>query len=281
MAKLLRTTSKKPIVVRAVHPNVGVERWYDAQLQALVLRMHNDVSAAVIAVCAMHAQPPATNGIAHDARPKNPSILLRRALEKWGGLWTRKLDRLSLNLSVKFARKNFTVTQTAMKAAFRDAGFTVNFKPTRASVTAYQAVAAEQVNLIKSIPAQYLKDVQSNVYTSVMSGGDLHTLSQDLQKNYDVTAKRAALIARDQNAKASATIERTRQLELGIVDAFWQHSHGGKVPRPTHLAADGRRYKIERGMWDPDAHGKGKGAFVQPGELINCRCTNRPILPFL
>lgn len=242
--------------------------------------MHNDVSAAVIGVYAEHAQP-AADDMAHDAPRRNPSVLLRRALEKWGSLWTRKLDRLSLSLSAKFARKNFTVTQTAMKAAFREAGFTVAFKPTRASVMAYHAVAAEQVNLIKSIPAEYLKAVKSNVWASVMKGGDLHSLSQNLQKNYDVTKKRAALISRDQNNKATATIEKVRQQELGITDAYLQHSHAGVTPRPTHLAADGTRYKIAKGFWDPDARGKGKGAFVQPGELINCRCTNRPILPFL
>jgi uncharacterized protein with gpF-like domain len=276
--RVLASRSKKPVTVRPVHANAGVEAWYRAELERLVLRMHNDVSTAVIGVYAMHAQPP-VEGVAHDT--KNPSILLRRALEKWGGLWTRKLDKLSLSLSRQFARKNFNVTQTAMKAAFREAGFTVTFKPTEASVRAYHAVAAEQVNLIKSIPAEYLKAVESNVWTSVMSGGDLHSLSRDIQKNYNVTARRAAFIARDQNNKATGTIEKVRQQELGIVEAYWQHSGGGKEPRPTHLAADGKRYKIARGMWDPDANGKGKGAFVQPGELINCRCTNRPILPFL
>lgn len=276
--RVLASRSKKPVTVRPVHANAGVEAWYRAELERLVLRMHNDVSTAVIGVYSMHAQPP-VEGIAHDT--KNPSILLRRALEKWGGLWTRKLDKLSLSLSRQFARKNFNVTQTAMKAAFREAGFTVTFSPTPASVEKYHAVAAEQVNLIKSIPAEYLKAVESNVWTSVMSGGDLHSLSRDLQKNYNVTARRAALIARDQNAKASGTIERTRQMELGITEAYWQHSGGGKEPRPTHLESDGKRYSIVRGMWDPDANGKGKGAFIQPGELINCRCTNRPILPFL
>jgi len=260
-----------------VHANSGVREWYAAQLIALVDEMHDDVSTAVLETYAPHAP----SELAHDAPRKRPETMLKRALKKWGDMWTRKLDGLSLDLSRKFARKNFTVTQTAMKAAFREAGFTVAFKPSPASVTAYQAVAAEQVNLIKSIPAQYLKSVQSSVWTSVMKGGDLHSLSQDLAKNYDVTKKRAALIARDQNNKATGVIEKVRQMELGITDAFWQHSHGGKVPRPTHLAADGRRYKIALGMWDPDANGKGKGAFVQPGFLINCRCTNRPILPFL
>ena len=139
--RVLASRSRKPVTVRPVRANAGVEAWYRARLDSLILRMHNDMSTAVIAVYAERAQPP-VEGIAHDT--KNPSILLRRALEKWGGLWTRKLDRLSLSLARQFARKNFTVTQTAMKAAFREAGFTVEFKATEASAQAYHAVAAEQ-----------------------------------------------------------------------------------------------------------------------------------------
>src|ERR1700744_5721630 len=115
----LATRSKKPVTLRPVRANAGVEAWYRAQLDDLILRMHNDVSAGIIGVYAEHA--PRSGDMAHDAR--DPSILLRRALVKWGGLWTRKLDRLSLSLSAKFARKNFVTTQTAMKSAFKDAGF--------------------------------------------------------------------------------------------------------------------------------------------------------------
>lgn len=274
-----KLNERKPRTARPVHANAGVEHWYAAQLDALILRMHNDVTTAIIAVYAQHAQPP--GDVVHDAPSKNPSVLLRKALAKWGKVWTRKIDRLSADMARKFARKNFTVTQTAMRAAFKEAGLTVKFTPTKASVTAYRAVAFEQVSLIKSIPAEYLKAVETNVWNAVRVGGDLHKLATDLHKTYGVTKRRAALIARDQNNKATATIEKVRQQELGITDAYWQHSQGGKVPRLTHLTADGVRYKIGKGLWDRDAHGKGKGAWVQPGELINCRCTNRPILPFL
>lgn len=209
---------------------------------------------------------------AHDAA--NPSLLLRAALRKWGGLWVSKFDRLSLDLGAAFARKSFTITQTQMRAALKDAGFTVKFDPTPASRAAYQAVIAEQVNLIKSIPAEYLKAVESNVWSSVMKGGDMHALSTELKKSYGVTRDRAATIARDQNNKAKAIIEKTRRQELGITHAIWQHSAGGKTPRATHVALSGKAYPLSQGAWDSDA-----SAYVLPGELINCRCTSRAIIP--
>jgi uncharacterized protein with gpF-like domain len=259
----------KPIVVRAVQPNAGVEAWYRQQLQAIIRDMANSVLVHVRA--AWKAADPSI-GFAQDA--SNSSVLLRKALEKWGGLWIKKLDRLSLELSVKFADKSFRATQTSMAAAFKDAGFTVAFKPTRASREAYQAVVSENVNLIKSIPAQYLKDVQSQVWASVMKGSDLATLSRGVQEKYGVTYRRAALIARDQNAKAKAVIENTRRQELGIREAIWQHSSAGKEPRPTHVAMAGKRYDLGKGMWDKD-----EGEYIWPGQLINCRCTSRAIIP--
>jgi SPP1 gp7 family putative phage head morphogenesis protein len=260
---------RKVVTVRAVHPSAAVRAWYERQLDCIIEAMHDSLALHVKAAY-KRADP---HGLAVDAK-QNPSLLIRRALTKWGKLWTRKLDDLSLDLAERFARKSFNVSQTQITAAFRDAGFTVKFSPTPRSVQAYHAVVSENVNLIKSIPAQYLKDVQTSVWQAVMKGSDLATLSKELQRNYDVTARRAALIARDQNAKAKATIEATRRQELGITEAIWRHSSGGKTPRPSHVANDGKRYNIVTGWYDPD-----EGEYVWPGTLINCRCTSKAIIP--
>ncbi len=267
--------SRKPVTVRAIHANTGTEAWYRAELDDAVTAMQADISRHVLA--AYGSLEPTE--FAHDAdmaadAPSNPSLLLRAALRKWGGMWVSKFDKLSLDLSQRFAKKAFGVTQTQMRAALKDAGFTVKFDPTPGSRAAYQAVIAEQVNLIKSIPAEYLKAVESKVWGSVMKGADMHALSVDLRKTYGITRDRAALIARDQNNKAKAIIEKTRRQELGITHAIWQHSAGGKVPRATHVAMSGKAYVIAQGMYDSD-----EGAYVLPGELINCRCTSRAIVP--
>jgi SPP1 gp7 family putative phage head morphogenesis protein len=214
--------------------------------------------------------------MATDAKRGRGISLLRKALEKWGGLWIRKLDKLSTTLAEKFADKNFRATQSAMQQAFKKAGFTVAFKPTASSITAYEAVVAENVGLIKSIPQQYLKDVQTQVWQSVLKGGDLSDLTRGLQKKYGIAHRRAALIARDQNNKAKAIIERVRDQEMGIKEGIWLHSHAGKEPRPTHVAMHGKRYSLSKGMYD-----KAVGEWIYPGQLINCRCVMKPIIPGL
>lgn len=279
--------TRKLVTVRAIHANAGVHAWYFDELAKAIEQMQAQVSRGILAAYGM-LEPQefgmdARSGVgvredgtyycvALDADP-NPSLLLRSALRKWGGLWVSKFDKLSLDLGQQFARKSFNMTQTAMRSAFKDAGFTVKFEPTPASRAAYQAVIAEQVNLIKSIPQQYLKDVESKVWGSVMKGADMHALSVDLRKTYGVTRDRAAIIARDQNNKAKATIEKTRREELGIKYAIWQHSAGGKVPRATHVAMSGKAYVISQGMYDSN-----EKKYVLPGELINCRCTSRAVI---
>lgn len=259
-----------PKTTNPVRPNSGVTAWYRVQLQDALRAMKRDL---VVHIRAAHEEAAPTFGMAHDAGA-NQTRLLKLALQKWGGLWTKRLDVLSLKLSALFADKAQRATDTSMREAFRVAGFTVKFKPTSGSVSAFQAVIAENVNLIRSIPQQFLKDVETAVWTSVMAGGSLTELSNKIESSYGVGYRRAALIARDQNAKAKAVMERTRRRELGVTEAIWQHSAGGKEPRPTHVAMSGKRYRIDDGMYD-SAIGKN----TWPGIEINCRCTSRAVLP--
>ena len=101
---------------------------------------------------------------------------------------------------------------------------------------------------------------------------DWETMVKELKTLYPAASHRAELIARDQSNKANAVVNRTRQMELGITEAIWMHSHAGKTPRPDHVAADGKRYKIAEGCLI-------SGKYIQPGEEINCRCASRPVLP--
>lgn len=108
---------------------------------------------------------------------------------------------------------------------------------------------------------------------SVQRGGDMGQLSKELQKEFGVTKLRAALISRDQNIKATSAFTRARQIELGITEAVWMHSHAGKEPRPTHVKMNGKRYNVTEGMYDP-----AEKRNISPGELINCRCTSKSVI---
>lgn len=226
----------------------------------------------------------------YDSVPNGPPILVSvlamdapssvtkvdRALKKWGDKWQRKFDRLSRDVSKKFATRSFGSTDLALKAALRDAGFTVSFKPTKRSLESYKLVVADNVGLIRNLQTSLYNKIQQDTWASVRAGGDMAKLSEKLHKSYGIEASRAALIARDQNNKAKAVLESSRRQELGLSQAIWQHSGGGKEPRPVHLGwgREGKVFDLAKGLYDPD-----EGQWVLPGTLINCRCTSRAIVP--
>jgi uncharacterized protein with gpF-like domain len=261
----------KPKTAPAVHPNAGVEAEYRRELERLIHRMFSELQTSI--THAWNDEAPAAL-YAHDA-PKPPKIdLLTRAMNEWGGLWVKRMETLSEEMANQFANKNRNVTDKALKRSFATAGLTIKFKPTRQMIDGYKAVVGENVGLIKSIPAEALKKVQGDVYRAITKGSDLASLSVKIRDTYHVTYNRAALIASDQNNKAKAVFESARRQQLGITEAIWQHSHGGAEPRPTHVALDGSRYKIAKGAWDPAVK-----QFIQPGELIRCRCVSKAVIP--
>lgn len=262
-----RTQLEAPeLALRPIRANAGIEAAYRKRLQALARAMAADILKRL-----KRAYRPAASRLGMD---EDPIVTLRTVMRLWGRLWIKRFDDLSTEVAALFARRAQENLDATFRRRLKDAGFTVRFRPTERMTSAYRAVVAENVSLIRSIPRQFAKDVESAVWTSVMRGGAMHELSSEVRRRYGVTYRRAALIARDQNAKAKAVLENARRAELGITEAMWMHSSAGKQPRPTHVAMHGKRFKIAEGMYDSD-----EGKWVQPGELINCRCTSRSILP--
>jgi len=88
-----------------------------------------------------------------------------------------------------------------------------------------------------------------------------------------VTRRRAEFIASDQNSKATSNLRRVREIELGLDEAIWIHSHAGKVPRPTHVANDGKKFSLKDGWLDPAINKR-----IWPGTEPRCRCSWRPLI---
>jgi len=194
-----------------------------------------------------------------------PASELQAVMDDLAEHWTSRFDVMAERMGRYFARAAASRTEGQMRAILRDAGWTVKMRMSPAVRDVVEASVRENVGLIKSIPQQHLKEVQGLVMRSVQRGRDLSTLAKDLRKRYGVTKRRAALIARDQNNKATSAFQEARRIELGIKEAVWMHSHAGKKPRPTHVAMDGKRYKVDEGMYD-----SAEGEYVWPGQLINC-----------
>lgn len=124
---------------------------------------------------------------------------------------------------------------TSLATAFKDAGFTVEFKMTSQMNNALQATIAENVGLIRSIPEKYFTEVEGLVMRSVARGRDLSYLTDELQKRYGITRRRAAFIAEIKITRPPPVVQSARQQALGITQGIWKHSHAGKKPRQSHV----------------------------------------------
>jgi SPP1 gp7 family putative phage head morphogenesis protein len=259
-------SSNKPKVVRAIHANRGQAALYHKRMAALIDEMAASIEHWVTST--YREAPPL---LAVDASPVKA---MRKQLSELAARWIKRFDDSAPKIAEAYLKGSFKATDSAMRMALKDAGWTVKFEMTPAVREAYEASLAENIGLIRSIPQQYLQQVEGIAMRSYTAGRDLQTMAAELKKLYPQAAHRAVLIARDQSNKANAVVTRARQTELGIVEAVWMHSHAGKTPRPTHVAMNGNRYKVAEGMWDSDEQ-----KMIRPGELINCRCTSRSVLP--
>lgn len=254
---------------RAVTPNLGVQQAYKRELDKLIAEMSNSFEYWVEA--AYKANPPRME-VAMDALPSSE---LAKKIAAIGKRWIKKFDDMAEKIATKFAESGRKATDSSFQSALKDAGWAVDFKVTSVMRDAMNATIVENVSLIKSIPQQYLTDVQGIVMRGFSQGRDLKDISDDLQSRYGVTKRRAALIARDQSNKLTATVTQARRVELGLFEAIWVHSGAGKEPRPSHLKAgrEKQKFDVRKGLLLD-------GEYLLPGQAINCRCSSRTVLPF-
>lgn len=251
-------------------PSAGVQAAYQKKLQKLLDEMADSVEYWIDRK--YKANEPATMAM-DDVLPANA---LKQTIAELVKRWQKKWNEAAPILAKYFAEEALKRNDANLKAILREANWTVKFRMTPGMRDVLKATIEQNVGLIKSIPEQYLKGVQGHVMRSIQAGRDMGPLAKQLQAQYGVTKKRAALIARTQNNLATGAMDRARKLELGLTKSKWRHSHAGKEPRPTHLANDGKLYDHAKGWFDPDPKVR---RHIYPGELINCRCSSITVVP--
>ena len=237
------------VKLNEIKPNIGNDRAYLKELRTMLRRIKEDIN---------------------DAKTDDVTQFGNRIdylLEQW----SKRLDRLGYTISKRFINRNRATFDKRFMQELKKAGFTVNFQLSPQIEDILEASVKENVGLIKSIGVDYLERVQQQVWSGVASGYDLGQIAKDLSKAYGISDRRAKNIARDQGAKAHAVIERERRKEAGITQAVWLHSHAGKVPRPSHVKANGKVFDIEKGLYLD-------GVWTLPGVQINCKCGSMAVI---
>lgn len=258
----------RPVSIAAVRPNAGLTAAYRKKLDRLVDAMHRSVNYWVL------AQYRETPPLAQDA--VSPARSLQAEMSELGARWLDRFDKAAPELAAWFSQAVVDRSDAQLAQTLRNAGISVRFQLSPAVRDVMEASLGEQVNLIKSIPSEYLGRVEGMVNRSVSVGRDVGGLARELQESFGITKRRAATIARSQNSIATATVHRARQQELGITTAAWLHSGAGRHPRPSHVAMSGKTYEIADGWYDPIAKVK-----TWPGVLPGCRCVSKSIIPGL
>lgn len=128
------------------------------------------------------------------------------------------------------------------------------------------ATVRENVNLIKSIPDEYFKSLETIVFTGTTQGSRSGSMIDQIKKLNGSTTKRARVIARDQTSKLNSAITQQRSQNLGSVEYVWRTSSDERV-RESHKRNNGKTFRWD----DPPETG-------HPGQDIMCRCIAQVII---
>lgn len=261
----------RPKPLAPVRPNVGIAAAYQRRVDALLEEMN--ASLIWFLRAALRKRDPEI--VALMAQDDSPARELGAVMRRLARRWQARFNETAPGLAQYFATRAAERSDATLQSILKRGGFSVKFQPTRAWNDVRQATIQENVSLIRSIAQQHLTQVEGMVMRSVQHGGDLQSLVEGLENQLGVSKRRARFIAQSQNNLATSSIQRVRQIELGIKECVWLHSGGGREPRRTHLQAgrEKQRYDPATGWFDEDEQ-----KFIWPGQLPNCRCVSKPIV---
>lgn len=251
--------------LNSILPNAGVAAAYRRELNALIDDLFEAYRANLLSeIVGMAASGEVK---AADAKPKTP----KEAEEVF--------KAKAAEIAAKFAKKAGRHVEAGLIQAMKKAGFSqADLRRLRQDKTAYAAIEQQIINnnvaLITKIPADVELKIRKMVERSIEKDRDLGGLVKELDTLQEMTHRRSRFISIDQNNKITNQMSLLKVQSLGITEGIWMHRGGAKVPRPTHLAMHGQRFNLAEGLFDED-----EGRFVLCGELYNCHCTYKPILP--
>lgn len=252
--------------LRPVRPDRRVEVWYRGELLKIVAEC---TAAGEDVATALRPRWPAVT----DAVPSGLDGILREMAHRFIGIGataerlTNVADKLSL------VRRGLTSVDARLIASVRAAvGVDITFLIGGVSTISQGLARAAKANveLIKSIPAQYLDKVRDVVEKAFSTGQRWESVVEAIRHVGQVTKARAKLIARDQVGKMNSDFNRIRQTGLGITHYTWSTAHDERVRR-SHAALDGTTQEWNR---PPLVDGEA----VNPGDAVNCRCAAIPIV---
>ena len=272
-------------IAKGVHASSAIEKWYYDQLMQHIRGMRDDIEHTLFPQ--LRADSLQLQVIDSKFVFKNQDGFIDNFLAGLSELRERwdLADMQARALAAAVVGKVDKTTQGAIEKIVGDAMGVdlVKILSTEGLTNIIDAGIAANVQLITSIPRNYLDKVQMIITQEGTKGRSGNSLIKQIQDVYPVTENRARMIARDQTAKLNGDISRQRQVSAGIRGYRWR-TVGDNAVRESHKERNGKFYawnpedvgkRLEDGsvMLDPEAEDIG-----HPGEDYQCRCIAEPVI---
>lgn len=254
---LRRRRTPKP--VRMSRAN---ELWYKARLLGIANRLQALAEQYLLPILRREA-----SSVNDTPLEDEINAAIAKMAAQFGGL-----DALAKRLATEALTRNLhSVDDGLVRTVKNSLGIDISAvlnKDARLAAAMAKANTAN-VELITSIPGQYLDRVKDLVDKGFSSGTRFEGMIAEIQNLGSVTESRATLIARDQTSKMNGAFNEARQQSLGINRYRWMGA-GDERERETHVANNGKIFS-----WDDPPEETG-----HPGEDYQCRCSAIPVFDF-
>lgn len=270
--------------LKAVRPSDQIESEYRSYMQALVKEMANEARVGLLPIIKKNKPNYVKDSWADDV---TSFFDVFRA--KWSSFLFRNKVRADIQRPLSMVESNTTAQflKNVNKAVGVDVSGMLKSEGIEAVMT---SALQENVTLVTSLPDEYLKRIESIVYSGMQQGRYPTAIAKDLQEATGVSWRRAKLIARDQVARINSAVDSERSQNLGIEHYRWSTSNDRRVsgdPSGAYPKAKVKCYMIAKAD-----NGLGVGVYtykhgadyagennLHPGSAhIGCRCRRIPLI---
>ena len=258
--QLIKQSAEPRIGESKLPISAGIE--YNAALQQIVDEIRKDINNTLVPV--LRAEQP--NYITDSTWFERIQAVLERIRMKWT---SQQFNTMARQIASKFVT---TVDGRVTKNFGMDV-----YGNNQDLQTVINMSVFDNVRLIKTIPAEYLSQVESIVVTNTRSGNRSSAMVTALTEQFGVRSRHAKFIARDQTAKVNSAIAQKRMESVGYEFFQWRTSRDSRVrDRHRHIAEKDIGYG--KGIYRFDNPPlSDKGVPILPGTDYQCRCTMRPV----
>ncbi len=257
MAKKTKKTKK---IVRGPKHSKKEEVEYRRVLLELVTKMADDIKALINPILFRYENDYVVDGYAGE---------LSQAFESLENFYGNLGPQVKTVASTFVGKTDSANKDRFYKAINKAVGVDVGSIVQNEGLTEQLTSATRRnVSLIKSIPNEHFKALETMVFNGVNGGEKPGGIIKQITELTGVSKKRARVIARDQSSKLNSELTMQRQLNLGVEEYRWQTAEDGNRVRETHRANNGKIFR-----WDDPPKETG-----HPGDDIQCRCIAQPII---